>query len=221
MKPAPDFPRRKGNRPAWGRLLAAALLGAGIALGQAPLQLWAVALIGLVIALRIMAGQTRSAAIWTGFALGAGYGVAAMCWIVEPFFVEAKTYGWMSPFAVIGIGAGMGAFWAFGIGLGHWLGGARRLARAAGMALGLLLAEVAPDLAALAGSVASAPCWAAMAGFAAGKGCLMAKMRAVTRSTLPSTTLAGRPKAIAATAGASQARPLRIIAAPTAACLNS
>ena len=31
----------------------------------------------------------------------------------------------------------------------------------------VLLAEVAPDLAALAGSVASAPCWAAMAGFAA------------------------------------------------------
>jgi len=143
MKPALDFPRLKGNRPAWGRLLGAALLGAGIALGQAPLQLWVVALIGLVIALRIMAGQTRSAAIWTGFALGAGYGVAAMCWIVEPFFVEAKTYGWMSPFAVIGIGAGMGAFWAFGIGLGHWLGGAHRLARAAGMALGLLLAEVA------------------------------------------------------------------------------
>jgi predicted NAD/FAD-dependent oxidoreductase len=31
----------------------------------------------------------------------------------------------------------------------------------------VLLTEVAPDLAALAGSVASAPCWAAMAGFAA------------------------------------------------------
>lgn len=130
-------------RPAWRRLLWAAALGGAIALGQAPLQLFAVSLVGLVIALRIMAGQRTRAAIWTGFAIGAGYGAFAMCWIVEPFFVEAKIYGWMSPFAILGMGAGMGAFWAFGVGVGHWLGGANRFRRIIGIALGLLLAELA------------------------------------------------------------------------------
>ena len=136
------------RRPAWRRLVLAGALGGAIALGQAPLQLWAAALIGLAIGLRIMAGQGRRAAIWTAFAIGAGYGAAAMCWIVEPFFVEAKIYGWMSPFAIIGMGAGMGVFWAFGAGLGHWLGGsgnggAGRFRRLIGIALGLLLAELA------------------------------------------------------------------------------
>jgi apolipoprotein N-acyltransferase len=105
------------------------------------LQFWAVTLIALVVALRVMARQPRRVAVWTGFMLGAGYGVTAMCWIVEPFFVEPEIYGWLSPLAIIGIGAGMGAFWAFGVGVGHMLGGARPFNRAAGMALGLLAAE--------------------------------------------------------------------------------
>lgn len=136
-------PNAASLRPAWRRLVLAAALGGTIALGQAPLQLWAVALIGLAIALRITAGQARRAAIWTGFAIGFGFGASAMCWIVEPFFVEAKIYGWLSPFAILGMGAGMGAFWAFGVGVGHWIGGANRFRRTIGIALGLLLAELA------------------------------------------------------------------------------
>ncbi|HEY0213563.1 MAG TPA: hypothetical protein VGC40_08260 [Paenirhodobacter sp.] len=107
-------------RPGWRRLAGAAALGGVTALGQAPFDLWYLALPALSVILALCA---RSHAGWTGFAAGFGYALVAMFWIVEPFMVEARVYGWMAPFALILMAAGMGAFWALGSGMGRRLGG--------------------------------------------------------------------------------------------------
>lgn len=116
------------TRPGWGVLAGAALLGMAVAAGQAPLGLWWVALPALALWL----GLARRAPGWAGFAGGFGYAVAGMFWITEPFLVEPEVYGWMAPFALVLMAAGMGAFWAFGAGLGH-----RFVGGVAGIALGL------------------------------------------------------------------------------------
>lgn len=124
--------------PLWALALAAAL-GAGVALGQAPFGMWWAALIALGFLLPL---AQRFSSGWTGFAAGFGYAVLAMFWIVEPFFVEPEVYGWMAPFALVFMAAGMGAFWGLGMALGARLGRSAPT-RAAGMALGLWGSEFA------------------------------------------------------------------------------
>lgn len=125
-------------RPSWRALALAALLGAGVAAGQAPLGAWFVA---LPAASGLLALAARGRAGWTGFAGGFGYAAAAMFWIVEPFMVEPEVYGWMAPFALVFMAAGMGVFWALGAGLGARLGRGRRGARVAGIAVGLVASD--------------------------------------------------------------------------------
>lgn len=110
---------RAPARPSIGVIGGAFLLGAAIALGQAPFGLWYVAIVALSVLLR-MAGHGRAG--WTGFFAGIGYVCVGMFWITEPFFVEPEIYGWMAPFALLFMGAGMGVFWALGLGLGSRLG---------------------------------------------------------------------------------------------------
>ncbi|WP_241565097.1 apolipoprotein N-acyltransferase [Paenirhodobacter populi] len=116
-------------RPRWTVLSGAAALGAVAALGQAPFDLWFLALPALS---GLIALAARSRAGWTGFAGGFGYALVAMFWIVEPFMVEPEIYGWMAPFALVLMAAGMGLFWALGCGLG-----ARFVRGPAGIAVGL------------------------------------------------------------------------------------
>ncbi|MCE5974221.1 apolipoprotein N-acyltransferase [Sinirhodobacter sp. WL0062] len=126
------------KRPGWRQLGLAALLGAGVAAGQAPLYWWFAALPALS-ALIYLAVRSVSSG-WIGFAAGFGYALAAMFWIVEPFFVEADRYGWMAPFALVLMAAGMGVFWALSVGLGARLGAGPAL-RALGAALGLVAGD--------------------------------------------------------------------------------
>ena len=107
------------TRPSWQRLLAAALTGAGIATGQAPLGLWWLALPLLAVLIHLIAREARPrAAAWLGWLAGAGYFAAAMFWIVEPFMVDAARDGWMAPFALLFLSFGMALFWALAAGLG-------------------------------------------------------------------------------------------------------
>ena len=125
-------------RPRWQSLLGALVLGALVAAGQAPLSLWWIALPALAGVIWLAAGQRWAGSVaWIGFAAGFGYALAGMFWIVEPFMVEAEVYGWMAPFALILMAAGMGVFWALGFGLGAQIGpgpGGRALGIALGMA---------------------------------------------------------------------------------------
>ena len=99
--------------PGWRTLGLHALSGAAVALGQAPLSAWYLALPALVWALsRIVSAPTTAQAAWAGWFVGAGYFAASLNWIVSPFFVDPWVYGWMAPFAVVLMAFGLGLFWA-------------------------------------------------------------------------------------------------------------
>lgn len=99
-------------------LLAAVLFGAVAALGQAPFDLWPLAMLGLAgVFVMICAASTTGRAALIGLAGGAGWFAVSLHWIVEPFFVDAARHGWMAPFALILFALGMALFWAGAAGL--------------------------------------------------------------------------------------------------------
>ena len=121
----PPFPGRR----AFAQTLA---LGAIAGLGLAPFHLWPLTLAALALAFCMLAKSPA----WLGWALGIGWFASTLNWIVEPFLVEPEVYGWMAPFALILMAAGLALFWAAGIGLGaRW--------RTPGMVAGLSAAELA------------------------------------------------------------------------------
>ncbi|MEZ5777311.1 MAG: apolipoprotein N-acyltransferase [Paracoccaceae bacterium] len=124
------------------RLALALLLGAGIAAGQAPFNLWWAALPALFLVTALVSAEARRAqAVWLGWAAGAGYGAASLFWIVEPFLIDIARHGWMAPFALVLMAAGMGVFWALAAALSV-SGGRTRGGRALGFALGLAAADL-------------------------------------------------------------------------------
>lgn len=120
----------------------AVLLGAGAALGQAPVGLpWATLLaLGLVWHLFVLAETPRRAA-WIGWAFGVGYFAGALFWIVEPFFVDIARHGWMAPFALVFTAGGFALFWGGAFALAKWLGRGR-WAQAVAFAVALAAVEL-------------------------------------------------------------------------------
>lgn len=105
------------------KMLLALAGGALTGLGQAPFGLVWLALIGLAGGVWLFqnTATTRQAG-WIGWAFGVGYFALVLNWIVEPFLVDIATYGWMAPFALIGMAAGMALFWALAFWLARWQG---------------------------------------------------------------------------------------------------
>lgn len=110
-------------------------LGAVAALGQAPLGFWWATLAALAAMVWLLEQvQDRRGAFWTGLLAGTGYFAVALNWIIEPFLIDIAATGWMAPFAVIFLSAGLGLFW----------GGSAVLAQAMrNKALGFVVAFVA------------------------------------------------------------------------------
>ena len=88
-----------------------------------PVLVW---LIDGAAAGRLAACMTVAAA--TGWWFGFGYFLAGLYWIGYAFLVDAKTFGWLLPFAVIGLPAVLAFFTAFGVGAGAAALDARRAA---------------------------------------------------------------------------------------------
>ncbi len=122
--------------PLWARLPLALAAGAVFALGQAPYDLWAAAFAGLVAIFALVRCLPSG---WTGvgWTFGVGYFGFGLSWIVEPFAVDAAATGWMAPFALFGIAAGLALFWA----LAFW--GAARVGRLYALVPFWALAELA------------------------------------------------------------------------------
>lgn len=99
-------------------MLAALLGGAVTGLGQAPFSWVWLALIGLAAGFTLFQATTtwRQAAA-VGWAFGVGYFALTLSWIIEPFLVDIARHGWMAPFALIGMAAGMALFWGAAFGL--------------------------------------------------------------------------------------------------------
>ena len=73
-------------------------------------------------------------AFWRGWLAGSLYFLIATWWVAQAFMVDATAQGWMAPFAVGLLAAGLGLFWGGATTLYRWLrpSGAWRLAVFAG-----------------------------------------------------------------------------------------
>ncbi|MFN4099096.1 MAG: apolipoprotein N-acyltransferase [Pararhodobacter sp.] len=124
-------------------LIALASLASGTlaAPGQAPWGLWPLTLLGMAAMLWLVA---RAPTARTGFGrallAGLGHFGPVMIWITEPFFVEPEVTGWMAPFALVLMAAGMALFWAMPAWAG-WRAGRHPVARVWLVALAILIFE--------------------------------------------------------------------------------
>ena len=61
------------------------------------------------------------AAFWRGWLAGVGYFGLSTWWIAEAFMVDAANQGWMAPFAVAAMAAGLSLFWGLAALLYRWV----------------------------------------------------------------------------------------------------
>ncbi|MEQ9518215.1 MAG: apolipoprotein N-acyltransferase [Parvibaculum sp.] len=133
----------------WKRLLAAFALGVLSVAAQPPFELFAALAFTLPALVWLLDGTgepskenwraaRRAAAIgwWFGF----GYFFASLYWIGEAFLVEADTFGWMLPFAVTGLPAGLGFFTAIAFAVARFFWG-KGVSRVLVLALAWTVAE--------------------------------------------------------------------------------
>ena len=116
----------------------ALMAGLAAALGQVPWSVWPLALAGYAAGLWLVAtAPGKRAAWWRGWAFGAGHFLLALHWITEPFQVDAERDGWMAPFALVLMAAGLALFW----GLAGLLAAVAPRARVLSAALALAAVE--------------------------------------------------------------------------------
>jgi apolipoprotein N-acyltransferase len=104
----------------WRRMLIALVAGAASTLALAPINLWPVmfATFPLLVWLLDGVGATRRggipAAFGIGWWFGFGYFLAGLYWIGAAFLVDARTFGWLLPFAVTGLPAYLAVYTGVG-----------------------------------------------------------------------------------------------------------
>ncbi|MFG1261149.1 MULTISPECIES: apolipoprotein N-acyltransferase [Xanthobacter] len=130
----------------WRRRFVAWTAGAVGALAMPPFDLWPVLALSFPVLVLLLDGcrgdlKTRLvAAAGVGWWFGFGYFLASLWWIGAAFLVEADVFGWLLPFAVVSMPAGLALFTAFGTVVARLLwskGGLRLFA----LTFGLTLAE--------------------------------------------------------------------------------
>ncbi|WP_181707951.1 apolipoprotein N-acyltransferase [Chthonobacter rhizosphaerae] len=107
----------------WGRVALAFGAGAASSLAQAPVHLAPVLFLTLPTLVLLLDGavapgrrgirRLRPAAA-VGWWFGFGYFLAGLWWIGAAFLVEAETFGWLMPVAVVALPAGLALFHALG-----------------------------------------------------------------------------------------------------------
>jgi apolipoprotein N-acyltransferase len=119
----------------WRRAGIAFLAGAASTLGLAPFNACPVLFITFPVAVWLLEGASAgrlggvmTAAI-TGWWFGFGYFVAGLYWMGFAFLVDAKTFAWLLPFAVVGLPAGLALFTALGFAIARlmWTRGPLRI----------------------------------------------------------------------------------------------
>src|SRR6185436_189473 len=107
----------------WRRALIAFAAGAVSDLAMAPFNAWPVLFLTLPVLVWLIdgagGGRLRGvpAAAMAGFWFGLGYFVPGLYWIGYAFLVDASTFAWLLPFAVLGLPAYLALFMALGCAL--------------------------------------------------------------------------------------------------------
>ena len=130
----------------WWRILIAFLAGASSTLALPPTDIWPVPFITFPILIWLVDGTAGAgprgvlAAAAAGWWFGFGYFLAGLYWIGHAFLVDAKTFGWLLPFAVTALPAAMAVYTALGLVLARliWTRGATRVLA---LAVSLTIAE--------------------------------------------------------------------------------
>ena len=119
----------------WRRRLIAFAAGAISALAMAPFNAWPVLFLTFPTLVWLIDGAAVGrwggvmAAAATGWWFGFGYFLAGLYWIGYAFLVDAPTFGWLLPIAVVGLPAVLALYMAFGVALARmlWMRGAPRI----------------------------------------------------------------------------------------------
>jgi apolipoprotein N-acyltransferase len=130
----------------WKRAAIAFLAGTLSVLAMAPFNAWPVLFLTFPVMVWLIdgagAGKWRGvpAAAFAGWWFGLGYFVFGLYWIGYAFLVEASTFAWLLPFAILGLPAYLALFTAFGFALARliWTGDASRVIA---LAVSLTIAE--------------------------------------------------------------------------------
>lgn len=98
----------------WSGPLLALAAGLAAALAHPPFGVLP-GLLGYAVLLHLLddanAARPLRSAFWRGWLAGIGYFGLGTWWIAEAFMVDAANQGWMAPFAVAAMAAGLALFW--------------------------------------------------------------------------------------------------------------
>ncbi|RZN28565.1 apolipoprotein N-acyltransferase [Bradyrhizobium sp. Leo121] len=128
----------------WKRAVIALVAGALSSLAMAPFNAWPILFLTFPVAVWLIdgagAGKWRGipAAAISGYWFGLGYFVPGLYWIGYAFLVDAQTFAWLLPFAILGLPAYLALFPALGFALARLLwtpDGFRVLALAASLTI--------------------------------------------------------------------------------------
>ena len=119
----------------WWRILIAFLAGAASTLALPPTNVWPVPFVTFPVLVWLVDGAAGTrfggvlAAASAGWWFGFGYFLAGLYWLGHAFLVDAKTFGWLLPFAVTALPAAMAIYTALGLALARaiWTRGATRI----------------------------------------------------------------------------------------------
>jgi apolipoprotein N-acyltransferase len=111
----------------WRRALTAFVAGAASTLALAPINAWPVMFATFAVLVWLLDGAATArwgglgAAFLTGWWFGFGYFVTGLYWVGNAFLVDARTFGWLLPFAVTLLPAGLAIFTGLGLALARLL----------------------------------------------------------------------------------------------------
>ncbi len=130
----------------WKRAFIALVAGALSALAMAPFNVWPILFVTFPVAVWLIdgaaAGKWRGvpAAAMSGFWFGLGYFVPGLYWTGNAFLVDAQTFAWLMPFAVLGLPTYLALFPALGFALARLIW-TRDASRVLALAVGLTVSE--------------------------------------------------------------------------------
>lgn len=130
----------------WQRAAVAFVAGAASALALAPIDLWPILFVTFPVLTWLIDGASAGrrggilAAAAAGWWFGFGYFLAGLYWVGYAFLVDAQTFGWLLPIAVLALPAGLALFTSFGTALARaiWTRGPTRILA---LAIALTIAE--------------------------------------------------------------------------------
>lgn len=109
----------------WRRALLAFLAGASLVLALPPFNATPIGWVAIPVLVWLVDGAAAPdgtglfrrllPSFGIGWWFGFGYFLAGLWWIGASFLVEADVFGWMMPFAVVALPAGLGILWGIGI----------------------------------------------------------------------------------------------------------